>query len=294
MGDDIVTIGGPERGPRRWPGREPGRDAEGEPGRGAGREPGRGSGETLESLFAVHYAGLVHVAFAQVGDWHAAETITMRAYARLSSWWRWRLMPDADAALLFLEDAIADLASAGSAPGDSGRIGADDSGGELSDDAEPDAGLAWPRFLELQSRTKRTSRRRLAIATAGVVAVAAVAGGVAIVAGAGPGAQVTANHGPGPRGRASAVIGIYSGALVAGLPLGGVVDVTHSGSNLWLVRQATQSPAGDSFQLVEVDPRTNKVLLRVSLGPHRPAVVAGGGRLWLTTAFGQRGGRSTR
>jgi hypothetical protein len=287
MGDDIVTIGGPERG------------------------AGRGPGETIESLFAAQYARTMCMAFDKVGDWDVAERVTERAFLRLSGWWRWRLTPDSDAAVRFLEEAVAEVAGAaasgaGAGSQASGRSGAGagsqaggrsgggagtEGGGAGSavdparpaGDRELDPEQAWLRFVEFQSIARRTTFLRLATGAATAAAVAAVVTALMTFGGTGRHAALPVTRQQGSR---PLLVGVYPSAVVAQLPLTGVVSVVGDKSHVWVVRRATRGRAGNSYQLVEIDPRTNRMTLRASLGSQRPAVVLGGGALWLTTPFG--------
>ena len=84
MPDDIITFGGPERRSRR--------DA----------------AEAVESLFHAHYPRVVYTAFSLVGDWDLAEQLAQEAYLRL--WRRWRWISDPQAAPMYLQRTVVNLA----------------------------------------------------------------------------------------------------------------------------------------------------------------------------------------
>jgi len=81
--DDIITLGGAQRRPRR--------DAD----------------ESIESLFQTHYPHIVYTAFALVGDWGLAEQLAQEAYLRL--WRRWTWIADPQAAPSYLQRTVVNL-----------------------------------------------------------------------------------------------------------------------------------------------------------------------------------------
>jgi RNA polymerase sigma-70 factor (sigma-E family) len=81
--DDIITLGGAQRRPRR--------DAD----------------ESIESLFHAHYPHIVYTAFALVRDWDLAEQLAQEAYLRL--WRRWSWIADPHAAPSYLQRTVVNL-----------------------------------------------------------------------------------------------------------------------------------------------------------------------------------------
>ena len=88
----------------------------------------------------------------------------------------------------------------------------------------------------------------------------------------------------------------HAGAVVAHIPLGGVVSLVADGARAWVVRRTEPGAisALSSYQLAGIDLRTSKVTVRVSLGRHPEAVAAGGGMVWLTTPGGRARGQVER
>ena len=160
-----------------------------------------------------------------------------------------------------------------------------------------DTDRAW-RELRLRRSRAGHSRRRWFAATAAAVAVAVVAAAVPLLTGilsAVPSGRT--EPGPGLAGKRSGVPaspGRFPGAVVARIALSGVGIVVQDGSQAWAVRDITQT--GDIGQLVRIDLRTDKVTLRVDLGPGSRSRVeaAGGGTVWLTTTHGSAQGQLVR
>ncbi len=71
----------------------------------------------------------------------------------------------------------------------------------------------------------------------------------------------------------------YPGAIVARLPLPDVDAMVQAGRQLW----ATTGTLTGSSQLIRIDPRTGRVVLRVRLrdAGHLPGLLYGSGRLWV-------------
>jgi RNA polymerase sigma-70 factor (sigma-E family) len=86
VADDIITFGGPDRG--------------------AG--PKRDADEAIESLFHACYPAVVRTAFSLVGDWDLAEQLAQEAF--LALWRRWRWIADPQAAPLYLQRTVVNLA----------------------------------------------------------------------------------------------------------------------------------------------------------------------------------------
>ena len=289
MADDIVTFGGPERGSKR--------DA----------------AETIESLFHAQYPGLVRAEFLSVGDWDLAEQLVQEAYLRMWRRWRtrWRTrcrtIPDSQAAPFYLRDAITQLSRAGgsgawptkTAPEANGpeASGPDANGGAI------DTERAWLSLQEVRSRSS-TNRRRAVTAMAAAVAVAAIA--VPILAGSQPG-----NRAPRRPAASTGVPGsprTYPRAIVARIPVSGVMDVVGNSTQAWAVRAVGQPGTITSYQLVGMNlPRKASLLdadqdvgfgaaimYRVNLGREPRAISAGAGRVWLTTPYSQAGGQIVR
>lgn len=161
-----------------------------------------------------------------------------------------------------------------------------------------DIARAWREFLLLRSRSNRNRRRGLMAAA--VVAAAGIAITVPALAGIrpsatgpkGPGtetisASLGASPGPSPR--------VYAGAVVARIPLSGVGTVVQDGARAWAIRDLSMTHSGlFATQLVSIDMRTDRVVLRKNLGTAQSTVAAGGGRVWLTTSLGQSQGQIVR
>jgi hypothetical protein len=168
-----------------------------------------------------------------------------------------------------------------------------------------DTGRAWRELQLLRSRRTRNRRRGLTVAVAITVA-AAIATVVPILMGglsAGPANGQHSEPTTGPSRRPGPVR-MYPGAIVARIPLGGVIMVVGDAEHAWAIR--ARSPLGaSSYQLARIDLRTNKVTLRRDLGKRpelttryiRPAgslIAFGGGAVWLTTSSGQARGQVVR
>jgi len=126
---------------------------------------------------------------------------------------------------------------------------------------------AWNRFLR---RRQTTRRRRQLAAAAGAAAVIAVLVPAAVVLLGGGAAsrsgQLAARPVPTTPAR---------DAVVARIPVAGVISLASYGSDVWAVT--------DTHELVRIDARTNVVTLRVPVVglANGTTVVAGGGSLWL-------------
>jgi len=158
-----------------------------------------------------------------------------------------------------------------------------------------DTGRGWREFQALRSRTSRN--RRLSVASVALAAVAAIAIAIPLVTGGAP-AVLPRTRTTGPVGGNSKTPVLvvppgYLGAIVARIPLTGVVDVVGAGAQVWAIRDFGPV-ANTSYQLVRIDLRTNRVTLRVDLGHTFTTVAAGGGAVWLNTAVGQAQGQVVR
>lgn len=134
---------------------------------------------------------------------------------------------------------------------------------------------------------RRKRRTRLAVA----VAVAAALGAIA---------RVWVLHQPGPArsGRDGvdevARTRVYPAAIVARIPVSGVISLVASGPSVWVVRGYGQAGASMSYQLVEIAERTNKVILTVNLRFAPQSVAAAQGLVWLATGHRQALGQLIR
>ncbi len=126
-----------------------------------------------------------------------------------------------------------------------------------------------------------------------IVAVVAVTV-AGVLAGIRPAVPGPRQPGQGNRGLAPPLL-LYPGAVVATIPVSGVISVTADAHQAWVVR-AIGPPSFDvtRYQLVGIDLRTDKITLRVSLGRQSGAVAAGAGALWLTTPDGRARGQLER
>jgi hypothetical protein len=167
----------------------------------------------------------------------------------------------------------------------------------LQHQIDPDRG--WRDLRVRRSRDRRNRRRGLA-AVAAAVAVGAVTIALPTLAGrlpAAPSAVPSAvRSGTGPvtapasgGGAAPAAI-TYPRAIAARIPLANANAVVEDRGRAWTL---TQSRTG-SYQLVRIDLRTNKVSLRVSVGPNVGDLTAGGGTVWLGTTLGRAQGQVLR
>ena len=84
MGDDIITLGGPER-----------------------RDTDRDAAAAIEALFHAHYPRLAYTAYSLTGDRDLAEQLAQEAYLRL--WRRWRWIADPQAAPAYLQRTVLNL-----------------------------------------------------------------------------------------------------------------------------------------------------------------------------------------
>src|SRR5215472_6246190 len=149
-----------------------------------------------------------------------------------------------------------------------------------------DTGRAWRELGLMRSRRTTNRRRGLAVAVA-------VTAGIAIVVptlwGGGPSKIQPSTA---PSGKA-APVRMYPGAIVARIPLGGVIRVVADARQAWAIRGSGQLGAAN-YQLARIDLRTDRVTLRSDLGKQPASIALGGGVLWLTTSFGQARGQVAR
>jgi hypothetical protein len=147
---------------------------------------------------------------------------------------------------------------------------------------------------ERRDRFRRVKSWAAGAATgrARVITVAAAVALVVVV----PVAGAVLGSSPGSRGRHGAggalKVPAYPAVTVARIPVGGVVDVAGDAGHLWLVRYFGSPPV--RYQLVKLDIRTSKVMLRVTLGEEYQRVAAGAGTVWLTAPYGPAAGRVER
>ncbi len=245
----------------------------GGPGRAADRRHEADS--AIERLFLAGYPRLVRAAYSAAGDIERAERLAQDAYLRL--WRRPRLVADARAADEYLLRAVCGPA----------RRRALDAGPALPRPADIDRG--WRELTSRRARwtrTRRTARlSAVTIAAACALAVAVPALLAAAAGSAGPKQAPTGRAEPSPRA--------YPGAIVARIPLSGVIDVAGDAGRVWAVRRVpTAHPA--AYQLVGIDTRTNTVSAPVNLGAQPEAVAAGGGTVWVTTPSGSARGQLDR
>jgi RNA polymerase sigma factor (sigma-70 family) len=150
---------------------------------------------------------------------------------------------------------------------------------------------AWREFQALRARSG--TRRRRAIAT---VSVAAVVGGVFAFPG------LTSRHhpiSPPPRSKFSIRIAVaprsYQRAVAARMPMSDVAAVVGDAAFAWVVRAIVPPPGlRTAYQLAGINLRTGKIMFKTKLGSGEPGIAAGGGRLWLTTQYGQARGQIVR
>jgi DNA-directed RNA polymerase specialized sigma24 family protein len=293
VGNDIVTFGGPGRGSR-----ESEREA---------------AGETFESLFRSHFQRLADAAFPLVGDRELARELAQEAFLRL--WHRSSLtLPggfrpggrwtrDQEAAWLYLRRSILKLAqrrvgaawpAASSQPAraaDEAGQAAEDAGQAADEDGQT-AGTrrAWEEFEYQRSRRSRKRGIGLALAAAVVVAAGAIAY-PAISGGSGS----TGSSAGFPSGFTGTTLPpTYPGAIVARIPVGGVVSMAVDGQQAWAVGSVTGLGGVQSYQLVKIDLTTNKVMLRMTLGSQAESVAAVAGTVWRTTPYGRGRGQLVR
>lgn len=156
-----------------------------------------------------------------------------------------------------------------------------------------DTGRAWRDLRLLRSR--RTRNRRVMAAAAAITTAAAIAiivGALQAGPSAGSGSKRPSEPSTGSS-RGPGAVRTYPGAIVARIPVGGVINLVGDAAQAWAVRAAGPLGTG-KYQLVRIDLRTNEVTLRSNLG-RRPELIAFSGKaLWLTTRNGQQGGQLVR
>jgi len=162
-----------------------------------------------------------------------------------------------------------------------------------------DTAQAWRDLVLRRSRLRKNRRRRLTVAA--VVAVVGAGLGVPVLAGIGPLAigpalphTGVASPSPSPgTSRTTSPRGRH--VVVARIPVGIVGPVTQEGTRAWAIGRAGVTPTGrGKAQLVGIDLRTDRVVLRRNLGTSQYSVVAGGGGLWVTTSRGRSLGQIIR
>lgn len=84
----------------------------------------------------------------------------------------------------------------------------------------------------------------------------------------------------------------FPAVTVTRVPVSGVVDLAGVAGYLWAVRFL--GPRSGRYQLVKIDVRTDRVVLRIPLGEGYQAVAAGAGTVWLTTPLGRASGQLER
>jgi RNA polymerase sigma factor (sigma-70 family) len=154
-----------------------------------------------------------------------------------------------------------------------------------------DVKKAWREYRVMRDRS--ATRRRRAIAT---VSAAAVVGGVFAFP------ALTSQHRPSsapPRPMVSVGIDVaprsYQRAVAARMPMSDVTAVVGDARFAWLVRAIVPPPGlRTAYQLAGINLSSGKIMFRTSLGYSEPTIAAGGGRLWLTTRYGQARGQIVR
>jgi len=271
VADDIITLGGPERGHGQ------GRDAD----------------QAIESLFHACYPHLVRTGYALIGDWDVAEQLAQEAYLRL--WRRWRWIADPQAAPAYLQRTMVNL----SRETVRRRIAERRLRALLPQASEHavDTGRAWRSLRQSRSRAVRRRRR---IGTAAVTAVTVSAVLVPVLTGAWP-AGGQPGRAPHPQVSLEPVLGAgnlpapyrrYDRAIVARIPVGRgeVISLAKDGQAMWAVIGFSPN-SNPYFQLARIDLGTGKVTLRTRLG-QQPAVLAvADGVIWMTNPAGQARGR---
>jgi len=153
-----------------------------------------------------------------------------------------------------------------------------------------DTAQAWRDLVLRRSRLRRIHRRRLTVGA--VVAAAGVGLAVPVLAGIGPLATGPAPPGTGAPSassspgvsRAASPPGSHA-AVAVRIPVSVVGPVAQDGARAWAIGRAGASPTGRAkAQLVSIDLRSNRVVLRRNLGTAQFSVVAGGGGVWVTTS----------
>jgi len=267
MADDVVTFGGPARGSRY-------------------------AEEEIESLFHVHYPSMVRGACRLTGDWELAEYLTQVTYLRLWRRLRWGLISDPGSAPELLRASVQRMAGPSiqrrwferrlrQQP--ASRAGATVSrwqppAAPEDPDATVDTDQAWLDFLELRSRARKNWRNGLAGATAAAVLAAAAIATPLLITGS-----------PVAKGPAAATSpGSYPSAIVARIPVSSVVELVGTATQAWAVRVSSeQAGVPQSYQLVGINLRTNKVTLRRNVGRTQPGLAVAAGLVWLTTPYGR-------
>jgi hypothetical protein len=139
---------------------------------------------------------------------------------------------------------------------------------------------AW---RDLRDRRQGSAvRRRRGLVAATVVAVVAVVIAAPILSRSIASSRKPTSTGSGHA--APAAPKTYAGAITARIPLSGVVAMAGSGSHAYVIRRVGPPELAGTYQLVSIDLSTNTVSFQVGLGRQEPAMAAGGGKLWLTTA----------
>jgi hypothetical protein len=148
---------------------------------------------------------------------------------------------------------------------------------------------AWREFQALRSRSVSTRRRALAAAAA--VAVAGLVIAVPVLNGAHRGGQTVQ---PSTSTSIPASPRTYQKAVVARIPMSGVMAVVGDAGHAWVIRAAEQPGLASTYQLAGIDLRTNSIMFRTNLGRQLPSIAVGAGRLWLTTPYGEPRGQVVR
>lgn len=151
-------------------------------------------------------------------------------------------------------------------------------------------GRAW---RELRVRRERSvALRRRGMITAAIAAVAAFAIAVPVVSRSLSTSQAppTSSSGHG----APAPPKTYPGAIIARLPVSGVVAMAGDAAHAYVIREVGQDGLAGGYggyQLVSIQLPAETIGFRVGLGRQEPAIAAGPGALWITTPNGELGGQ---
>ncbi len=168
------------------------------------------------------------------------------------------------------------------------EVGTESSGDSVDVGAREaiDLRRAWREFDALRSRAARN--RRISLAAVAVVVVTGLAVGYPAIT-----AQLRGHGRPMLRSAASPYgePPAYPKAVVARIPVSGVISLAVDGTSAWAVSTITGLGKVQSYQLDRIDLRTNKVTLRVNVGSQPRAVAAAAGTVWLTTPFGRSRGQ---
>jgi DNA-directed RNA polymerase specialized sigma24 family protein/streptogramin lyase len=311
VADDIITFGAAGHGP------------------GSGQ---LSADERFELLFQAGYPQLVRTGYLLTGGWDLAEQLAQDAYLRLWRRTRWRWLKDPRDVSTYLQRTVmnasrqtirrrvidrrvlkvgrakppppvaadpADFAEY-CASGPDGRGGGD---WELAStdlerqqetlppvlDHEVDTGRGW---RELQALRSRASRNRGALAVAGLAAAVAIAFTVPALSG-GPTAVTRATAPVNRSGSTPAAVRTFPRAIVASIPVSGVIDIVQDGTQVWAISAPIQAGAS-AYRLVGIDLRADKITLQMAIGSAPRVVAAGDGEVWLTTAQGSAGGQVVR